>query len=102
MTSVPVLPVNRAWFIAHQTGAVDEELRAAKPRWIKAFLENSPKEVRFRNGYRKDSPSLVREVRGVNVVPVASLGPGEAYAHGFDGNTPVIRIRLGPLVAHSA
>lgn len=99
MTSVPVLPVNRAWFMAHQTGAVDEELRAAKPRWIKAFLENSPTEVRFRNGYRKDSPSLVRKVRGVDVVPVASLRPGEAHAHGFDGFTPVIRLHLGPVVA---
>jgi hypothetical protein len=87
--------------MAHRTGAVDEELRAAKPKWIKAFLENSPTEVRFRNGYRKDSPFLVRKVRGVDVVPVSSLRPEEASAHGFDENTPVIRLHLGPVVAYS-
>jgi len=101
MTAVPVLPVNRAWFIAHQAGLVDEELRAAKPRWVKAFLENAPTEVSFRNGYRKDSPSVVRKVKGVDLVPVSSLRPGEAEAHGFDGSVPVIRLRLGSVVGRS-
>jgi hypothetical protein len=95
---VPVLPVNRAWFEVHRRGVVDEELRAVKPRWIKAFLLNSPTEVKFRNGYRKDSPSVSRKIEGIDLVPVSSLRPGEAEAHGFDASTPVIRLRLGAVV----
>lgn len=66
------LPTKKKWFNMILSGEKEEEYREIKEYWItrlgKIFtinpfnlepISNTPKEIMFRNGYRKDSPLFI-------------------------------------------
>lgn len=64
-----ILPMKGRWFKMELLGEKPEEYREIKPYWTTRFkkvwggsllnCETSKKEIMFRNGYRKDSPSFI-------------------------------------------
>ena len=55
------LPIKRQWFDRIVSGEKREEYREDKPYYQSRFdrYMGNPVQVKFRNGYRKDSPSVV-------------------------------------------
>lgn len=63
-----ILPIKKKWFEMILSGEKKEEYREIKSYYRKRFENiwgknlakgNVPKEIMFRNGYRKDSPSFI-------------------------------------------
>jgi len=58
------LPIKGEWFRMIKSGEKKEEYREIKPFYIYRFEKymNQDIDVKFRNGYRKDSPVLITKV----------------------------------------
>ncbi|WP_101698522.1 hypothetical protein [Clostridium minihomine] len=77
------LPIKKKWYDMIESGEKCEEYRALSPHYKSVFQKwiGIPIKVRFRNGYRADSPTLER-----TVVPRVGRGrpewgaePGKGY-----------------------
>ena len=58
------LQINRRWFDIIRSGVKTEEYRAIKP-FNDSRLSHPHDQVLFINGYRKDAPRLMMELKGV-------------------------------------
>jgi len=58
------LQINRRWFDLIRSGVKTEEYRAIKP-FNDSRLAHTHDQVLFINGYRKDAPRLIMELKGV-------------------------------------
>lgn len=59
------LTLYRRWFDSIASGEKREEYRLRTLYWTKKLEENNYEEIHFRNGYRKDSPWMRVESRGI-------------------------------------
>ena len=59
-----ILPIKKKWFDMIKSGEKKEEYREIKPYWTTRLMNEMKKNFRistwvlFRNGYRKDSPTI--------------------------------------------
>lgn len=64
------LTIKKEWFDKIKSGEKKVEFREFKPHWIKRLLKDSRARpydaVRFRNGYKLSSPTLLVEWKGVH------------------------------------
>lgn len=58
------LTLKRTWFKMVCSGVKTEEYRDCKPYWAKRLENKTYDMVEFRNGYRPDSPCIIRPFRG--------------------------------------
>ena len=77
------LPIIKRWYDMILSGEKDEEYRDLSPHYKSIFYKylRTPVRVRFRNGYRADSPSFERTVipRIGHGKPEWGAEPGESY-----------------------
>lgn len=81
------LTLTKKWFDMIVSGAKKEEYREIKPYWIKRLRGKQYTHVRFRNGYRADSPVHEMRITGI----IESYG---VSAWGAPVAEPVFIIRL--------
>jgi len=72
MKRILFLTIRKQWFDKIKDGIKTEEYREIKPYWDNRLLNpsNEFKEydiVRFRNGYKKDSPCIDMEFKGITI-----------------------------------
>ena len=58
------LTLKRNWFEMIRSGVKMEEYRDCKPYWAKRLENKTYDVVEFRNGYRPDSPCVIRPFEG--------------------------------------
>jgi len=85
------LTLKKKWFDMIASGEKREEYREIKPYWIKR-LNKSYDVIKFRNGYSKDSPTMIVELKEI----CRSLGVIE---WGAPEKEPVYILRLGKILA---
>jgi len=81
------LTLKKRWYGLIESGVKLEEYREIKPYWNKRLLSKHYDAVRFRNGYRKDSPVFLIELKEI----LTGLGIVEWGAP----NHPVYILKLG-------
>lgn len=59
------LTIKRKWFDMIVSGTKREEYREIKPHWNRILRLHQYDAVRFRNGYRKDSPTAIFRLNGM-------------------------------------
>lgn len=64
------LTLKKKWFDLIASGKKKEEYRDFKQYWKRRLLHKMYDEVQFRNGYRKNSPLMRVEIRGVSIADV--------------------------------
>lgn len=84
------LTLKKKWFDMIESGVKREEYREMKPYWHKR-LNKKYDAIHFRNGYSKDSPSMLVELKGV----YSSLGIVE---WGAPEKEPVYILKLGKIL----
>jgi hypothetical protein len=66
------LTLKKKWFDMIASGEKKEEYREIKPYWIKRLRNREYQAIKFRNGYAKDSPTIMVELktmsRGLGIV----------------------------------
>lgn len=60
------LTLKKHWFDMIATGEKTEEYREVKPYWV-SRLSRTYDAVCFRNGYSKDAPTMLFEVRNISI-----------------------------------
>jgi len=90
------LTLKKKWYDMILSGEKKEEYREAKPYWLTRLLHipHNYTHVKFRNGYRKESPWMIVEIRYFG----RSIGKPE---WGGGGSKQWIMIGLGDIVATS-
>ncbi len=90
------LTLKKKWFDMIASGQKREEYREKKPYWDKRLkcVKEVPKFIKFRNGYRPDSPWIVVEFKEL----ISSLGIVE---WGAPEGVVVYILRLGKVVVRS-
>jgi hypothetical protein len=89
------LTLKKQWFDMIASGTKREEYREVKPYWRIRFYRKKYGAIQFRNGYSKDSPTMLIElkeiVRGLGIIewgaPAAQL---------------VFILRLGNILKHDS
>jgi len=85
------LTLKKKWFDLIKSGQKKEEYREIKPYW-NVRLNKSYCAIRFRNGYQKNAPVMVVELKEI----LTGLGIVE---WGAPKNEPVYILRLGEVLA---
>ena len=65
------MPIKKKWFDLIKSGEKTVEYRAYSPYWKARFrydLGFPYTHIRFRNGYRKDSPSFIIKIERVDLI----------------------------------
>lgn len=73
------------------SGVKKEEYREMKPYWHKRLLNKSYDVIQFRNGYSKNAPTMIVELKGIK----SSLGIIE---WGAPEKEPVYILELGYII----
>lgn len=76
------MPIKRKWFDMIRSGEKKEEYRTIGNYWRKRLLENKVKCLKLINGYGRDRPYIIVELRGIKEgVGRKEWGavPGEIY-----------------------
>lgn len=64
------LTLKKKWFDLILSGEKKEEYREIKPYWAKRFKDFLIKKpfdaIKFKNGYAKDAPAILVELKGIN------------------------------------
>jgi len=84
------LTLKKKWFDMIKSGEKREEYREMKPYWHKR-LNKSFDAIQFRNGYSKDAPKMIVELKEI----CSSLGIVE---WGAPEGEPVYILRLGKII----
>ena len=84
------LAIKKKWFDMIVSGEKREEYRDVKPYWEQRLSGKTYKFVKFRNGYRSDSPTITKRLTYI------SVGLGHV-TWGAPDNKFVFRIGLGDL-----
>lgn len=74
-TKILTLTVNKYWFDMILSGHKNEEYRVIKSYWVSrlvnervSYFDYKPfTHVRFVNGYRKDSPAIIKTILSISV-----------------------------------
>lgn len=82
------LTLKKQWFDMIVSGEKREEYREVKPYWDARLVDSEHEFVRFRNGYRKDSPVAEFRIKGI------AIGFGKPKWGAPEG-VPVWIIKLG-------
>lgn len=61
------LTLKRKWFDMIASGAKREEYREIKPYWDKRLKSKKYDAIRFRNGYSKNSPSVLVRLKALSM-----------------------------------
>jgi hypothetical protein len=61
------LTLKKCWFDMIASGKKREEYRELKPYWDKRLLNRTYDAVLFRNGYRRDAPEMMFELKGIEM-----------------------------------
>lgn len=87
------LTLKKKWFDMIASGEKREEYRELKPYWHKRLMGKGKTydAIKFRNGYSKDSPTMVVELKEI----CSSLGIVE---WGAPEGQPVYILRLGKIL----
>ncbi len=85
------LTLKKQWFDMIASGVKKEEYREIKPYWNKRFLNKKYDVICFRNGYSKNAPKMLIELKGIS----SSLGIIE---WGAPEKIPVYILRLGNIL----
>lgn len=75
MTKILNLPINKLWFDMIISGQKTEEYRVIKSYWVSRLVEQRVPyftykpftHVRFVNGYRVDSPAIIKTIMSISV-----------------------------------
>lgn len=59
------LTLKKKWFDLIKSGVKCEEYREIKPYWNKRLRNKHYDAIKFRNGYRKDSPTILIELKEI-------------------------------------
>jgi len=59
------LTLKKKWFDMIASGEKREEYREIKPYWNRRLINKSYDVIQFRNGYSKDSPTMLVECKGL-------------------------------------
>lgn len=86
------LTLKKKWFDMIASGEKLEEYREIKPYWEKRLRGQQYDAVKFRNGYRPDSPTVTVKLRGIYT------GVG-VRMWGATGIEPVFILKLGDVLS---
>jgi hypothetical protein len=84
------LTLKKQWFDMIYSGVKREEYREMKPYWHKRLLNKHYDAIRFRNGYSKDAPTMLVELKHI----YSGLGIVE---WGAPEGQPVYILKLGDI-----
>lgn len=85
------LTLKKQWFDMIASGEKKEEYREMKPYWNKRLLGKKFDAIQFKNGYAKDSPCMLIELKDL----LSGLGVLE---WGAPPGIPVYILRLGKTI----
>jgi len=85
------LTLKKKWFDMIASGEKREEYREMKPYWHKRLNNKSYDAIHFRNGYSKDAPNMLVELKEI----CSSLGIIE---WGAPDKEPVYILKLGKIL----
>ena len=85
MSKILHMTLTKQWFDMIASGEKKEEYREIKPYWI-TRLNKSYDVIKFRNGYKPDSPTMLVEFKGV------SRGTGVGEWGGYNEVTYIISL----------
>lgn len=86
------LTLKKKWFDMIVFGEKKEEYREFKPYWHRRLANREYDQVKFRNGYSKNSPTITVEFKNIGY----GLGNVE---HGAPMNEGVYIIKLGNIIS---
>jgi len=86
------LTLKKKWFDMIASGEKTEEYREIKPYWNKRLHKTFHTHIRFRNGYRKDAPVMLVDMRGL-----LTIGYGNTL-WGAPEDEMVYILRLGNII----
>lgn len=85
------LTLKKKWFDMIASGEKREEYRALKDYWERRLENKKHDAIQFRNGYSKDAPTFLIELKGIGI----EIGRIE---WGAPVNEPVYILRLGNIL----
>jgi len=86
------LTLKKKWFDMIASGEKREEYREMKPYWHKRLCNKEYDVIHFRNGYNKDSPTMIVELKEIcHSLGIVEWGAPEAK--------PVYILRLGAILS---
>ena len=85
------LTLKKKWFDMIASGEKKEEYREVKPYWNKRLDGKEFDAIKFRNGYAKDSPEMLVELKYI-IVDIGVIEWGAPY------RVPVYILRLGKIL----
>lgn len=84
------LTLKKKWFDLIKSGSKTEEYREIKSYWDKRLVKNYT-QIKFRNGYAKNSPNFIIELKGIEV------GFGNVQ-YGAPSTNKVYILKLGNII----